>query len=468
MEFRHSTFLPTKRLSPATALLMVILAGVCGWQLYVQNTSGTEEIEASWAQTHSNYLSRYTEYLLVVHGQLSSEEFHPEAYFSGYWTTDQIERDLENAYRTAIDESFLDDRGYGDFALALLYLDKGPFEIPQELLVDDVYLQTVDTLLRNEDLTLAQDQWIRDYAASSDDWWSTFLADVAGYPEEMSKDGEGWIRYQRSIKPGIVIHLIWLISLFFVWKTVQILFRPAVSLPHWMVRHWNPLQMVAYTLFALLMGIYASGFLNVVLGLFESIQGPLVWGLNYAVFAGGPVLVLATLYSLQGNDFARTLGMQWRQLFNGRTIAIVLGLYGFHSFWTLIYYEIQAWSGSLDTRDFLSVYLIDTGKEGLLLEIVVASIFAPLFEEIIFRGFLFSALRNRMAPWIAALLSSLLFASLHNYSYIGLVDILAFGMIMCWIYQKTGTLWPGILFHAIMNFQITYNIWYTFSDSSTL
>ncbi len=465
MAFRHSSYRQKRQPSPAILLLWVLIGALSGWLLYKTNTEDTEGIQASWAETHSAYLGRYMEYLLVVHGQLSQDGFHPEAYLSGYWTTEQIERDLENAYETAISEDFLEPRGYGDFALALLYLDRGSFEIPTELLEDDLYLQTVDALLRDEDLTLEQERFVREYAAASEDWWSTFLADVAGYPEELSKDSEPWKRYQRSLRSGVAIYLIWILSFFFIWKTIRVLFRPALSHPHGISTTWHPVEMSAGVLCAILLGIYASALLSFALG---DWGGPLMWVVKYAVFAGGPVVILSAFYLPQASMFARTLGMQATQLFSRRTWAIVLGLYSVHSLWTLIYYEIQAWSGSLDTRDFLSVYLIDTGKKGLVLETMVAAICAPLFEEIIFRGFLFSALRNRMAPWIAALLSSLLFASLHHYSYIGLVDILAFGMIMCWIYHKTGTLWPGILLHAIMNFQITYVIWYTFSDSSTL
>jgi membrane protease YdiL (CAAX protease family) len=83
-----------------------------------------------------------------------------------------------------------------------------------------------------------------------------------------------------------------------------------------------------------------------------------------------------------------------------------------------------------------------------LLEYVV---FAPLFEELAFRGLLYALLRRRLRFMPAALLSASLFALAHGYGVIGCVSVLWSGFLWAWIYEKTGSLVPGIIAHALNN-----------------
>ena len=87
-------------------------------------------------------------------------------------------------------------------------------------------------------------------------------------------------------------------------------------------------------------------------------------------------------------------------------------------------------------------------RAGLAVE---AGLWAPLFEELAFRGLLFGALRTRMTFTGAALASSLLFAALHPYGPQGLVALTALGLVWCWSYERSGSLWPSILAHGLHN-----------------
>ncbi len=96
------------------------------------------------------------------------------------------------------------------------------------------------------------------------------------------------------------------------------------------------------------------------------------------------------------------------------------------------------------------LWLIGTDLErlGLALEAVV---WAPLFEELAFRGLLFGALRSRMTFTGAALSSSLLFAAVHPYGAPGLVGLTWLGVVFCWSYERSRSLWPAIIAHALHN-----------------
>ena len=85
-------------------------------------------------------------------------------------------------------------------------------------------------------------------------------------------------------------------------------------------------------------------------------------------------------------------------------------------------------------------------------------IFAPLFEELAFRGILFAILRRKFSFLPAALISAGIFAIAHGYGLIGFVSVLWSGLLWAWLYEKTGSLWPGILAHAINNLLVCLSV----------
>jgi membrane protease YdiL (CAAX protease family) len=77
---------------------------------------------------------------------------------------------------------------------------------------------------------------------------------------------------------------------------------------------------------------------------------------------------------------------------------------------------------------------------------------APISEEVCFRGFLFGGLRERMPRLAAALISGLIFGGLHATTGLSAVPVLvAFGFILALLYEKTGSIVPGILLHMLNN-----------------
>jgi len=79
---------------------------------------------------------------------------------------------------------------------------------------------------------------------------------------------------------------------------------------------------------------------------------------------------------------------------------------------------------------------------------------APLSEEIFFRGFVFGGLRRRLPLWPAAIIAGALFGAVHftGASSAGVLPQLAvLGIILCWLYDKTGSIWPTIAVHMLNN-----------------
>lgn len=87
------------------------------------------------------------------------------------------------------------------------------------------------------------------------------------------------------------------------------------------------------------------------------------------------------------------------------------------------------------------------------LTILVISIGAPLSEELLFRGFLFSALmRTRLGFPGAAVLSTIAWTSLHlGYSVTSLLLVFFIGLLFCFLLWRTGSLRVPIACHAAYN-----------------
>lgn len=102
--------------------------------------------------------------------------------------------------------------------------------------------------------------------------------------------------------------------------------------------------------------------------------------------------------------------------------------------------------------------LVWASGSALTVSLLEYVIFAPVFEELAFRGLLFAVLRRRFSFVPAALLSASIFALAHGYGLIGFVSVLWSGFLWAWIYEKTGSLIPGMIAHAVNNLLVSLTV----------
>ena len=77
-------------------------------------------------------------------------------------------------------------------------------------------------------------------------------------------------------------------------------------------------------------------------------------------------------------------------------------------------------------------------------------ILAPITEELFFRGFLFKGLREKYG-WVNALMfSSIIFALFHG-QLATLLPTFLMGALFAYMFQKTGSVFPGMLLHFSIN-----------------
>jgi membrane protease YdiL (CAAX protease family) len=100
----------------------------------------------------------------------------------------------------------------------------------------------------------------------------------------------------------------------------------------------------------------------------------------------------------------------------------------------------------------------------------VAFLLVGLFEEFLLRGYAQFTLTVGIGFWPAALLSSLVFASLHRNnpgeSVFGLCQIVLIGLFLCFTLWRTGTLWFAVGFHAAWDWAQSF--FYGTPDSGVL
>ncbi len=175
----------------------------------------------------------------------------------------------------------------------------------------------------------------------------------------------------------------------------------------------------------------------------------LATALALVVLNAAPVGLAVMLARRQGEPSAADFGLRRPALRRaiGLSIAVWVALTALSILWFaaigLDEARGQTLTGRLGTEGTLRVLTL----------IVVLSVLTPLGEEVLFRGYIFRALRNRYALWPAALGSGLLFAASHiGWSPVAfLLPVALFGIGMCLLYAWTGSLYPGIGLHALNN-----------------
>ena len=82
--------------------------------------------------------------------------------------------------------------------------------------------------------------------------------------------------------------------------------------------------------------------------------------------------------------------------------------------------------------------------------IIVTSIVGPIFEEIIFRQIIFGSLYKKLNFWLAAIISSLIFATVH-FDFKHIIVYTAMGLVFSFLYVKTKRILVPIFAHVSMN-----------------
>jgi hypothetical protein len=129
------------------------------------------------------------------------------------------------------------------------------------------------------------------------------------------------------------------------------------------------------------------------------------------------------------------------------------------------YYGLTALYGALvhlHGTDKLPSELDVKHSTGALIGVAVfVCVVAPICEEFFFRGFIFGALRNiplRVGrvdggPWLAAVITGILFGAVHTQSASAqyLIPLGFLGFVLCLVRWRTRSLYPCMALHSVNN-----------------
>lgn len=113
----------------------------------------------------------------------------------------------------------------------------------------------------------------------------------------------------------------------------------------------------------------------------------------------------------------------------------------------------QTWvQDSLGSKPQEAVTLVrETSDIGLLVAMAVAAIiFAPIAEEVIFRGYLYPVVKKFTDRWFASVFTGVFFGVIH-FNLMALPMLALMGVVLAVVYEKSGSLWVPIGCHAAFN-----------------
>ena len=111
---------------------------------------------------------------------------------------------------------------------------------------------------------------------------------------------------------------------------------------------------------------------------------------------------------------------------------------------------VLALGGEPSTQEAVKMVAMSSSQTELALQALSVMIFAPIAEELLFRGVIYTHIKQAGHPKLAIGFSAIIFAAIHGNLALTL-PLAALGLALVWVYEKTGTIIAPILMHATFN-----------------
>lgn len=183
----------------------------------------------------------------------------------------------------------------------------------------------------------------------------------------------------------------------------------------------------------------------------EGVGEAALWG--FMLSAVLAVLLLWLFFSVRGRDFARETGWNAQEPFAltapfvlgfgiAAVCSLLLGLIGmfFSSRFPAVQEAFDAYSENMET--------LVSGS--LIVNFLSTVVFAPLAEEVVFRGLVYTRLRRAFPKWASVVLAGIIFGLVHG-NLIQILYAAPLGMLLCLVYEKYRSIWGSLALHAGFN-----------------
>jgi uncharacterized protein len=157
------------------------------------------------------------------------------------------------------------------------------------------------------------------------------------------------------------------------------------------------------------------------------------------------LLAWAVVTKLGKVSFTEALGWKWNGFRVWMCFVIVASFYFYAAGMSYIF-------GSQDNE---LKQILESSRTAVYIIAFMATFTAPLVEEVIYRGILYSSFRKYVDVRFAILITTLLFAAVHVPQYYPdagtILTICALSLVLTVVREKTGNLMPCIALHTIFN-----------------
>lgn len=143
-------------------------------------------------------------------------------------------------------------------------------------------------------------------------------------------------------------------------------------------------------------------------------------------------------------------------------VNLVIGVVLLLAYFVALSYVIETFfsKDAMDSQEQMKqVFTMLSQSPFMWAGVLAITVGAPLFEEIVFRGFLLTSLANsRLGFWGSALITSALWSVIHaGYALTLLIGLFGFGILLALMVRRTRSIWTGVVMHGLWNGIVTYS-----------
>ncbi len=168
-----------------------------------------------------------------------------------------------------------------------------------------------------------------------------------------------------------------------------------------------------------------------------------------------PGIIVLALLMFRNVDLVQLFGLKSknsRYLIVIAPIGVILAFLTYFALQIGGYFEFleQTFGKELKEQEAVRVYKESSGATIRVLLAVSVCVIAPFIEELVFRGYIYSATKRFSDRLFATLFSSLFFALVH-FNINAILPLFILAIILVIAYEITGSLWAPISIHALFN-----------------
>jgi membrane protease YdiL (CAAX protease family) len=148
--------------------------------------------------------------------------------------------------------------------------------------------------------------------------------------------------------------------------------------------------------------------------------------------------------------FLKSLGWHWAGMNNAKRFGFVAGVVAGMFVLEIILAQVLP-----DNPNTAFHKIINSSQTNRILVVVMAVLAAPIVEEVLYRGVLYSGLRRAMGTTASVIVVTVLFTAIHVPQYVGawagLTALALLSFVLTLIRAKTGSILPCVAVHLVFN-----------------